>query len=423
MEPTKLSNHTFKKGVFITPINKIPNLNILNDEDSWSYGRLPEYIWIGLILYHFGRKEGLNKLFYIINKFTQLSPNSYLPKLSNILKLPPSSQSDFYNFIKYIGAGEALSSLTIIHPFSYSKLFSENFFLKEQSIEDRLNKIIAVLEKILDPQSNDSTDIRFIIIYSIIAAGKIRFQKDIAEKIKKYPLLDHQDEEMKSIRGIVRASEVNLTNIDKPDKKYINYFWECISEMTECDLFPVKFKLENRDIDEYFKNLTKILLYLSNLQNTYKPLNEKMTVLLGISTYSFKRFKELKVNKLFNSISGRSCIRVMIENYIMMKYLLKNEKDHENIWRDFQLYGIALYKLVLAKHREKVIPSDSHFDKGYIEALVNEFVSEEFINIDTKYFDKQNIRAKAESVDEKDLYGLYYDYDSSFEHGLWGGYS
>lgn len=40
--------------------------------------------------------------------------------------------------------------------------------------------------------------------------------------------------------------------------------------------------------------------------------------------------------------------------------------------------------------------------------------------MDTKYFDKQNIRLKATDVGEKELYGLYYDYDSSFEHGLWG---
>ena len=38
--------------------------------------------------------------------------------------------------------------------------------------------------------------------------------------------------------------------------------------------------------------------------------------------------------------------------------------------------------------------------------------------MDTKYFDKQNIRLKAEDVGEKNLYGLYYDYDSSFEHGF-----
>ena len=103
-----------------------------------------------------------------------------------------------------------------------------------------------------------------------------------------------------------------------------------------------------------------------------------------------------------------------------MKYLLKNEASHDNIWRDYQLYGIGLYKLVLARHRESGVSKESHFDERYIEILVNEFKDEEFINMDTKYFDKQNIRLKAEDVEEKSLYGLYYDYDSSFEHGLWG---
>lgn len=43
--------------------------------------------------------------------------------------------------------------------------------------------------------------------------------------------------------------------------------------------------------------------------------------------------------------------------------------------------------------------------------------------MDTTYFDKKKIREKAIDVDEKDLFGLYYDYDSAFEHGLWGAIS
>lgn len=79
-----------------------------------------------------------------------------------------------------------------------------------------------------------------------------------------------------------------------------------------------------------------------------------------------------------------------------------------------------MYKLVLSRHRDGEDQIESHFDNKYIEALVNEFKDEEFIDMDTRYFDRQNVRLKAESVGEKDLYGLYYDYDSSFEHGLWG---
>lgn len=125
---------------------------------------------------------------------------------------------------------------------------------------------------------------------------------------------------------------------------------------------------------------------------------------------------------MFNSISGRGCVRALIEDYIMMKYLVKNESSHNNIWHEYQLYGIGAYKLVLARYRESN-QKKSPFDAKYIEALVNEFKYEEFIDMDTKYFDNQNIRLKAESVGEKDLWALYYDYYSSFEHGLWGGYS
>ena len=170
----------------------------------------------------------------------------------------------------------------------------------------------------------------------------------------------------------------------------------------------------------YMENLHEIFAYLCELFTSSSPLDERMNVLLGIATYSYKRLKEAYDHNLFNTISGRSCIRVLIENYIMMKYLVKNESSHENIWRDYQLYGLGLYKLVLARFRENDVSEQAHFDEKYIEALVNEFKEEEFINMDTKYFDKQNIRLKAESVDEKILYGLYYDYDSSFEHGLWG---
>ena len=190
--------------------------------------------------------------------------------------------------------------------------------------------------------------------------------------------------------------------------------------MTECNIFVIEFPEEKRNITAYMENLHEVFVYLSELFTAANPLNEKMNVLLGIATYSYKRLKEIYEHSLFNSISGRSCVRVLIEDYIMTKYLVKNEVSHDNIWRDYQLYGMGLYKLVLARHRESGASVDSHFDEKFIEALVNEFKGEEFINMDTKYFDKQNVRLKAESVDEKDLYGLYYDYDSSFEHGLWG---
>lgn len=417
---SKLSDHIFKKGKFITPINSLPTMQELEDEKSWAYGRMPEYLWIGLILRYFGREEGLKKSYEIISTLHKLAPKLYTARLSQILKLSQDVQKKFYSHIECIGAKEALAPLTIYLTASQAPFFAESFYIPGQSVEDRCQFIIQTMNDLMDHQSYESTDVRFVALYFNQLSGKVHLLKEHVELLMAYPTSKHTDEIMRIVRPTVRSLEMTILTFEEVDSKYLKGFWRCVSEMTECSTFVIKFPEEKRNIVAYMEKVQEIYVYLSKLFKVAEPLDEKMNVLLGIATYSYKRLKECYEHHLFNSISGRSCVRVLIEDYIMMKYLVKNEVSHENIWRDYQLYGMGLYKLVLARHRECGISGDSHFDEKYIEALVNEFKGEEFINMDTKYFDKQNIRLKAESVDEKDLFGLYYDYDSSFEHGLWG---
>ena len=420
MGHSKLSNHTFKKGKFITPINSIPNMQELSDEKSWTYGRMPEYLWIGLILKCFGREEGLRKLYRIISSLHKLAPELYTARMSQILKLDVTIQKRFFDFIVSTGAKEALAPLTIYLTASRAPVFAECFYCSEQSIDDRCELLTQTMRDIMDHQSNESTDIRFVALYFNLLSGKVHLLKDQLDLLKAYPVSKHTDEIMRMARPTVRAQEMMILTFEKADSEYLKEFWRCASEMTDCSIFAIEFPEEKRNITAYMEKLHDVFAYLSELFVATDPLNEKMNVLLGVATYSYKRLKEIYEHQLFNSISGRSCVRILIEDYIMMKYLVKNEASHDNIWRDYQLYGMGLYKLVLARHRESNVSEESHFDTKYIEALVNEFKGEEFIDMDTKYFDKQNIRLKAESVTEKDLFGLYYDYDSSFEHGLWG---
>jgi len=417
---SKLSDHKFKKGKFITPINSIPTMYELPDFKSWTYGRMPEYVWIGLVLHTLGRDEGLKKLYKIIMELHRLAPELPTVRLSQILKLEPHIQDMFYKFIvKEIGV-DILAPLTVIVTESENPEFCESFFVSDFSIEERCNVLTETMRDIMGHQTHKSTDIRFVALYYHLLKGKIHLQKQEAELILSYPRLSHDDAMMQMVRPSVRSLEMMILNFEDTDSIYIQNFWRRISEMTECSIYTIEFPIEKRDIDEYMEKLHRIFEYLSELYIAASPLDDKMNVILGIATYSYKRLKEAYEHNLFNTISGRSCVRALIEDYIMMKYLIKNESEHENIWKDYKLYGLGLYKLVLAKHREFGAEGEPHFDERYVEALVNEFKEEEFINIDTRYFDNQNVRAKAESVDEKHLYGLYYDYDSSFEHGLWG---
>lgn len=419
MAPSKLSDHIFKKGKFTTPLNSITTE--MEDEKSWTYGRLPEYLWIGLILDQYGRESGLQRLYRIIVALHELAPDLFAPRLSDILSLGKDTQAELYKRIIASTSKRTLAPLTLFLTLSKTPEFSKWFYCQDLLIEERQNKILGTMKKIMDHQSHESTDIRFVVLYFELMSGKMHIQKEQGDLLLKYPTLDHAAEEMRMIRPLVRSMEMMTLQFEKINSEYLHGFWRCISEMTDCTLFSIQFPQEDTDIGLYMEQLHEVFSYFSNLFINAKPLNEKMNVLLGIATYSYKRFNEAYKHHLFNSISGRSCVRVLIENYIMLKYLVKNENLHNNIWKEYQLYGIGLYKLVLKRHRESSIErKSSHFDMNYIEALVNEFKFEEYIDMDTRYFDQQNIRLKAQSVDEKDLYGLYYDYDSSFEHGLWG---
>lgn len=420
MKHSKLSDHVFKKGEFITPINSIPIMQEMTDEKSWTYGRMPEYLWMGLILKQFGRDDGLRKLYRIIFKLHKIEPTIETVRLSEILKLNKDVQRQFYNYIIEIAAKESLAPLTLVLTSSKAPVFAECFYCLEIGVEDRCDVLLETMRGLMDHQSYESTDIRFVALYFNLLSGRIHLLKEQVDLLVAYPSLAHDDEIMRMARPTVRSLEMMILQFKNSDSDYLDNFWRCVSEMTECSIFSIVFPQETRNVTAYMENLHEIFAYLCELFTSSSPLDERMNVLLGIATYSYKRLKEAYDHNLFNTISGRSCIRVLIENYIMMKYLVKNESSHENIWRDYQLYGLGLYKLVLARFRENDVSEQAHFDEKYIEALVNEFKEEEFINMDTKYFDKQNIRLKAESVDEKILYGLYYDYDSSFEHGLWG---
>ena len=417
---SKLSDHKLKKGVFITPINSIPKIQPLEDEKSWAYGRMPEYIWVGLILNYYGRIEGLKKVYNIIIKIHELAPKLQTIRLSQILKLESNIQKQIFDYIISIGAKEALLPLTVYLVTSQYQVFAESFGNHTSSIEERNERLIEVMRNIMHHQSDEAADVRFIALYFYQLSGRLSLLKQHVDLLKIYPDVNHTDERMREIRPVVRNLEMMIMTFVNPDYEYLDYFWRSVSALTKCSLFQLEFPKENRDVVSYMENLHKIFLYLSELYISVEPLNTKMNVLLGMAVYSYKRLKEIYEHHLFNSISGRSCIRVLIENYIMMKYLIKNESSHKNIWREYQSYGMGAYKLVLSRHREFGANNESHVDSEYIKALVNKYEEKEFINMNTSYFDNQNIRLKADSVDEKELYGLYYDYDSSFEHGLWG---
>lgn len=288
MKRSKLSDHTFQKGKFITPINAIPLAHELEDEKSWTYGRMPEYLWIGLILKYYGRDEGLRKSYGIISALHKLAPGLYTARLSQILKLDADIQKRFYDYITCSGAKEALAPLTVFLTASKAPVFAKCFYCPDQSVEDRCEAIIQTMREIMDHQSNEATDIRFVALYFNQLSGEVHLLREQVDLLVSYPSSKHTDEIMRMARPTVRSLEMMILTFEEVDSAYLKEFWRCVSEMTDCSIFAIRFPEEKRNITAYMEKLHEVFVYLSKLFSTAVPLNEKMSVLLGIATYSYK---------------------------------------------------------------------------------------------------------------------------------------
>ena len=282
-------------------------------------------------------------------------------------------QEEFFSYILTIVEKKVLSPLTLIFTYRDYPVITKAFAEPDVKVEDRIAPLDQVLRKAMYHQSEFSTDIRFIALYYMCMTGRVVLQEEQIKNLVEYPTLEHNNEKMRMLRPLVRASELMILSMEKKSDWYLNSFWRRISIMTECKLYGINFIEETANTELYMEELHEVFIYLSELLCKVNPLDEKMLVLFGIATYSYKRLLEVVEHKLFNSISGRSAVRVLIENYIMMKYLINIEEKHENIWSEYQFYGIGQYKLIITRFREQENKKDlknSHVDYKYIELLV-----------------------------------------------------
>ena len=417
---SSLSDHKVKKGKVVTPWN-----DTLGDKlqlNSWSNERLPEYIWLGLILSTYGRTNGLNKAGSILSDISKLKQSIYHPKLSLIFNLPEDIQRKVFDIIIKHIKPSTLSPLTLVFRSHNEKTFYEYFCDHNKSSEQHIEMLSKAIRTYMPAQSNEATDLRFLAMSLQIFSGKLYLAESmehIATVFQEYAYTDHSDEKMRSYRPTIRSME-GVEFEDYDNSKFINYFWSELGMVTECKPMCIHFEEEVANNDEYINDSEKVLDYLLVTNKGLSLSDHKFEVLLGKVTYALKIFKEIVNCNLSNKILGRHALRSIIEIYIIVKYLLKMESEKPDIWREYKYYGISKYKLILLKVREITSPESLHFEPKLLDLLVNEKLWEEFIDVDLRYFDQLGIREKSIAVEEKELYDISYDYDSSYAHGLWG---
>ncbi|WP_188856932.1 DUF5677 domain-containing protein, partial [Oceanobacillus indicireducens] len=427
IERSKLSEHKFEKGKLIAPFNQ--HFQDLLKEESWYYGRMPEYIWLGLIVNNGDRKVQMEKCLRILDYLHELDEEKEIdhPKISLIFTISDEKQKAFFKLLEELQVIESLKPLSVVFS-NQSDEFLRAIKGYNIPIQERVKILNKILEDLSDQHSNLTTDVRFLILYKFILSGKFYVQSDstFTEAMSRYAFTSHEDPKMQLYRPSIRSTEMVIStgfgSEESTNIEFVQNFWKKLSLLTDCEAFYVDTKPtenESIDLEKYKQHVYNILNYYTQVLTETRPLDNRMLVLLGIATYSYKRLIELVDHNLEYTISGRTIMRSIIENYMMTKYLLLEEQNHDDIWGEYQDYGIGQYKLIYGRYAdEKPSIEGSHVPFKYINALVSEFKNEEFIDIDTSYFGSGNIREKFKKVNEEELWKFYYDYDSIFEHGL-----
>lgn len=418
MNRSKLSEHKLKKGKLIAPLNfHLPNISL----SSWVNDRLPHYLWLGLILDHFQREEGLNKIEEFLYRISPLAPSIEMPSLLHILNSEEDIQNSIYEeYVRFFGKNY-LYPLTAVFGNNKFPHFARQFYNHRISVMDRANLIEDAIRKYSPHQSNEATDLRYLTMAFLKQRKKIVFTENCTTSIaafEKYAVTPHSSDEMRSYRPSIRSMEgVGLMRLDP---ELAQAFWDGISQLTECRLYAINREPEKRNMKKELEYVENYLSHALSLSPKEIVNSVKFEVLCGILSYSVNAFREIIEGNLDNKILGRVGVRVIAESYAISKYLILNQTIHSNIWQDYKMDGIGKYKLILLKLRESTDLRPKHMDPEILEIYSNEETWEEYINTDLGYFDNQSIRDKFIQAGEKSLFDTSYDYDSSFAHGLWG---
>ncbi|KGH77169.1 hypothetical protein X285_04945, partial [Oenococcus oeni IOEB_9304] len=299
------------KGKFSTPIH-----NIFKDtdrDDSWIYGRMPEYIWMALILQAGTRKVQIKKCMDILSGLSEIVKDSdslFLPKMSDIFRLSDEQQKSFYRLLESMDLVADLKPLTVVFT-SQSPIFNNYVCGYTLPVKTRIDILQKCLEPLSDKESDLTNDVKFLIVFMVFNSGKLKVAFDgsmILEAMTSYPALEPGDSKLGMYSSSIRATEQVLVAIgSKFDDSLVGSFWKHMSLLSDCELISMEIKNENQfNLIDYKTDVHDTLKYYVDVFQEEEPLDEKMLVLLGIAVYAYKRIVELADHSLGDTIAGRS---------------------------------------------------------------------------------------------------------------------
>jgi hypothetical protein len=277
----------------------------------------------------------------------------------------------------------------------------------------------AVL-KVLDHQSQEATDIRWLSLLFKLALGLLQFPVTMKERVEE--LISYPNKgDMRSVRPFIRAGEMTFAMHITPEDTWGKTFWRECLDKTMC----VPAGLPRPPDSEYdqvgsinvVQQVHTALLdhWFTTLDTT--AVDSKHDSAFGFGFYGLAVLLEMIVGRNGLGIIGRALLRILVECRITLAYLRHVGTDE--LWDKFRAFGTGQAKLALLKLDEMSENKPNFVSSAVLEQLSNEDFFQEYVQIELGHWCGLDLRKMAEVSGTKDDYDKVYGWASTFVHGHW----
>jgi len=403
---------------------------------SWMNDRLPENIWACLVISVIPRTDAL-EIFKNIAALGQQYGGQFTDSDEIGISISELEHAPDYLFLgitetitKHPLGLEALRPLLLLDNLPVKGRWESA--LNTTPVRDDWNVLRTAVLKTLDHHSQESTDIRWLIILFNAALGRIHVMTTMAhivDELLAYPTYKPEVEIMRLIRPTIRAMEMALPMSDRmlerntQQSRWPQQFWDESLKKTPCIYnYNVRSYSYNRELSEarllhFFNAYAELTdLFFNTMRSG--TLDIKFEIVFGLGLYALALFSELITGHSNDTgLTGRLILKSLVDCRVTLAYLLK--KDDPTLYERFRGFGTGQAKLALLKIQELEGDIPSFVTEEVLNFLANEDIYQEYVTIELGNWCKEDLRSMSIDSDTKDDYDKYYGWTSGFSHAQW----
>lgn len=426
-----LDQHKRVGKKLVPPLAQLPGMTT----SSWADDHMPEMLWAVLLTGVLERRHYLN----LMRKVAILcrswflreddeDPEEEVPDpeagldfsiVADQTKLAEISDREFHDFI----------SILLAHPLGYAALRPILLIddlpgisrwkneMRVDPTEDDWNTLARAIAKVLDHQSEASTDIRWFKVIVAIISGRMRFPSSLAERLEEFRCFPDKGD-MRSVRPSIRSMEMTLRR--RHPEEWIRKFWVQSLDATQC--------IDPSDGQEYTFietsiNPTTLYAARDSIIDCFRQniraerVDARLDSAFGLMLYALSILEEIGMHRIHTRIIGVVSLRSLVEVCITFRYL--THMDSPELWLSYRVYGAGQAKLAFLKAQQSSGDLPNFLDESALHEIANEDRWQEYLDIDVGHWASSNLRQLASDGDAKDIYDKYYDWSSGFIHGNW----